>query len=166
MPSATTVRIRPAEETEIDCLATLWHQGYLDAHEHIVPAELTRARTLESFTRRMREALADVRVAGTVGAPLGFHLPRNDELYQLYVSREARGRGVARALISDAEACLVERGVELAWLSCAIGNDRAARFYEKSGWRRAGVVTYPLDAASSMASIDVWRYEKPLSANT
>ena len=28
--------------------------------------------------------------------------------------------------------------VEVAWLACAIGNDRAARFYEKSGWRRAG----------------------------
>lgn len=156
--------IRSADETEIDALATLWHQGYLDAHEHILPAELTRARTPESFSRRMREALAEVRVAGPVGAPLGFHLLRTDELYQLYVARESRGSGVAAALMADAEARLAERGVEVAWLSCAIGNDRAARFYEKSGWRRAGVVAYPLDATSGLASIDVWRYEKRLGA--
>jgi ribosomal protein S18 acetylase RimI-like enzyme len=40
---------------------------------------------------------------------------------------------VAAALIADAEAMLAEHGVEMAWLACAVGNNRAARFYEKSG---------------------------------
>jgi ribosomal protein S18 acetylase RimI-like enzyme len=47
-------------------------------------------------------------------------------LYQLFVSPHARGSGVAAALIADAEARLAERGVQTAWLACAIGNDRAS----------------------------------------
>jgi len=38
--------------------------------------------------------------------------------------------------------------VLIAWLACAIGNERAARFYEKCGWHRTGVVTSRLDAPS------------------
>jgi ribosomal protein S18 acetylase RimI-like enzyme len=41
-------------------------------------------------------------------------------------------------LIADAEARLAQHGVETAWLACAVGNYRAARFYEKSSWHRAG----------------------------
>ena len=70
---------------------------------------------------------------GPRGAPLGFTMLKGDEVYQLYVSREARGRGVAAALMADAEQRLAARGVSDAWLACAIGNERAARFYEKQG---------------------------------
>ncbi len=84
-----------------------------------------------------------------------------DHLVQLYVSAQARGTGAAAALMADAEARLAEAGVEIAWLACAIGNERAARFYEKCGWRRAGTVTYQPDA-SYRTPLEVWRYEKPL----
>jgi ribosomal protein S18 acetylase RimI-like enzyme len=88
---------------------------------------------------------------------------KGDELYQLYVSAEARGTGVAAALIADAEARLAAHGVRTAWLACAIGNDRAARFYEKSGWRRAGTVVSELDTPAGIFRLDVWRYEKDLA---
>jgi len=50
--------------------------------------------------------------------------------------------------------------VTTAWLACAIGNERAARFYEKHGWRRAGIVTNAAETSQGVFMLDVWRYEK------
>jgi|SRR6185436_18588217 len=156
------MNVRDAEPGEVDRLAQTWYDGWCDAHLQIVPAELARVRTPESFRDRMRAAINDVRVAGPPGAPLGFHLLKDDELYQLYVSAQARGSGVAAALIADAEARLAERGVETAWLGCAIGNERAARFYEKCGWHRARTVVSDLETTNGTFRLEVWRYEKRL----
>jgi GNAT superfamily N-acetyltransferase len=157
------VEVRAAEEREIHHLARLWYQGWQDAHAQICPAELRRLRTLDSFRHRLQAALPDTRVVGTLGAPRGFCITKGDELYQIYVSEQARGSGIAAALMADAEGRLAKSGVELAWLACAIGNDRAARFYEKSGWRRVGVVTYQAETSAGTFPLEVWRYEKRLT---
>jgi GNAT superfamily N-acetyltransferase len=154
--------VRDAEESELDELATVWYQAWRDGHESVVPTELTRRRTRERFRDRLKAALAEVRVVGPVGAPIGFSMLKGDELYQLFVSARARGSGVAAALIADAEARLAVRGVETAWLTCAIGNDRAARFYEKCGWHRSGTVVEKLDTPEGTMRLEVWRYEKHL----
>ena len=154
--------VRSAEAAEIDHLAKVWYDGWQDAHARILPAELTRIRTLESLRDRLEAALADVRVAGPFPTPVGFCMLKGDELNQLYVSAEARGAGVAAALVADAEARLAADGVAVAWLACAVGNDRAARFYEKCGWRRVGTVAHQLDAAPGAPPLEVWRYEKAL----
>lgn len=156
--------VRNAEEQEVEALAKIWYDGWKDAHWEILPEELKRIRTPESFTERMRAALSIVRVAGTPGAPVGFHMLKDDELYQLYVSAHARGSGVAAALIADAEARLADAGFETAWLACAIGNDRAARFYEKSGWRRVGNMLNRLETSTGMFDLETWRYEKRLKS--
>ncbi len=153
---------RPAEAQDIDALAAIWHEGWHDAHADVLPAELVAQRTLESFGPRIAEALADVSVIGPPGAPVGFCILKGSELYQLYVARPARGSGVAAALIADAEARLAARGVGTAWLSCAIGNARAARFYEKRGWQRTGTMVYPSETAHGTFPVEVWRYEKAL----
>jgi ribosomal protein S18 acetylase RimI-like enzyme len=158
-----SVPIRDARASELDELAAVWHEAWRAGHEAVVPAELTRRRTRERFRERLHAALAEVRVAGPTGAPVGFSMLKDDELYQLFVSAEARGTGVAAALIADAEARLAARGVETAWLTCAIGNDRAARFYEKCGWRRTGTVTDELHTPEGLIRMDVWRYEKRLA---
>jgi GNAT superfamily N-acetyltransferase len=157
------MNVRSARENEIDQLARIWYDGWRDAHERILPEELARDRTLESFKVRLREALANVRVAGPPEEPAGFCILKDDELYQLYVSKPSRGAGVAAALVADAEALLAERGVERAWLACAIGNDRAARFYERSGWRRVGNMISVLLTAEGPFQLEVWRYEKILA---
>ena len=157
------MNVRPAEPSEIGALARLWYDGWQDAHAAIVPAALARARTLENFAERLEAALGEVRVVGPVGAPLGFCMLNGTELYQLFVAAEARGAGVAAVLIADAERRLSRRGVETAWLTCAIGNERAARFYEKSGWRRAGTVVSHLETVNGPFDLEVWRYEKRLA---
>ena len=154
---------RPADPSESGVLTRLWYDGWQDAHAAIVPATLTRTRTLESFAVRMSAALADVRVIGPHGAPLGFAMLKGDELYQFYVASEARGAGIAAILIADAEAQLSERGVATAWLACAVGNARAAKFYQKSGWHLARTIISRLDTSDGPFDLEVWRYEKHLA---
>ncbi len=155
--------VRSADPSEIDALARLWYDSWQDAHARIVPAELTRLRTLESFRDRLQAALPGVRVVGPRGAPVGFCLVKADELYQLFVAAPARGSGVAALLVADAEARLAEDGVGTAWLTCAIGNDRAAKFYEKCGWRRTGTIVERLDTSQGEFALEVWHFEKALA---
>jgi GNAT superfamily N-acetyltransferase len=154
---------RSADPSETGALARLWYDGWQDAHVAILPPALARARTRESFAERMAAALADVRVIGPQGTPLGFAMLKGDELNQFYVASEARGAGIAAALMADVETQLSARGVETAWLACAIGNARAARFYEKSGWHLAKTVVNRLDTVDGPFDLEIWRYEKHLA---
>lgn len=157
------MEIRDAVESEIPALARVWYDAWQDAHAAILPEELVRERTLPSFRERLGKLLRNVRVAGPPGAPVGFCITKDDELYQLFVVREARGAGVAAALVVDAEERIAARGVKTAWLSCAIGNDRAARFYEKCGWRRAGPMIARLEISTGEFPLESWRFEKTLT---
>src|SRR5918992_613641 len=114
------MNVRSAEETEIAHLAKVWYDGWQDAHAQILPAELTRLRTLESFRDRLQAAIPNVRVVGPLGEPVGFCIVKDDELYQLFVAANARGSGAAAALVADAEARLAQAGVDTAWPACAI----------------------------------------------
>ena len=162
MNALTDTNIRDAGLSEIGLLAKIWFDGWHDAHARIVPAELAQLRTLKSFEERLRAASLTVRVAGAEGAPVGFYFLKRAELYQFYVSSDARGSGVAAVLMADAEARLAESGAHTAWLACAIGNDRAARFYEKCGWFRTGTVTDHVEVPGGTFALEVWRYEKSL----
>ncbi|MEO9822098.1 MAG: GNAT family N-acetyltransferase [Paracoccaceae bacterium] len=143
-------------------IVEIWHQGWHDAHASLVPSELVVLRTKESFTDRVQQLQSDFRVAISKDEILGFCILRGDELYQMYVSRNARGRGVAAALIEDAETCIQGAGHRTAWLDCAIGNDRAARFYGKSGWENVKTVITKLDTSKGHFPLEVWRFEKSL----
>jgi GNAT superfamily N-acetyltransferase len=156
------MNIRPAEETEIEPLATLWYQGWQDAHKPITPPELAQYRTREDFRHRLQANLPNLRVTGPKGHPTGFCIIKNDELHQLYVAATARGTGTGAALLADGEARLRAQGVKTAWLACAIGNDRAAAFYEKNGWHLAGNRIVQLEIPKGLFPLEVWRYEKAL----
>ena len=147
----------------MDALARIWYDGWRDAHAALLPAELANDRTLESLRERLETLSPDVRVVGEPGEPLGFSITKDDELNQLYVSAEARGKGVAQALIAEFEDRLSGAGISTVWLACAIGNNRAARFYEKSGWHLARTFVAELPLSDGIFKLDVWRYEKPLS---
>jgi GNAT superfamily N-acetyltransferase len=156
------VIVRNAKLSEIDQLASIWYHGWRDAHADILPAALARYRTLESFMERLALLLSEVRVVDLEGRATGFSITKKDELYQLYVSVEARGKGVAAALLADAESRIAANGATTAWLACAIGNQRAARFYQRNGWSEAGIMTSELPTAQGTFPLEVWRYEKRL----
>jgi GNAT superfamily N-acetyltransferase len=160
------MQVRSADAAEIDHLARLWYDVWHETHAPLAPPELTRLRTLDNFHEQLQAALLNIYVAGPLGASVGFRVLKGEELYQLFVSPEAHGSGVAAALIADAEARLALRGVETAWFACAVGNDHAARFFEKSGWSLAGTVVDPAETLSGPFPLEVWRYEKRLTRST
>lgn len=160
--SSSPLLVRPARPDDIDQLSRLWYEGWHEAHASLVPAELTQLRTLDSFSQRLAAAIADVRVIGSSGGPSGFCWLKGSEVYQLFVSTDARGTGVAAALLAEAERQLCGAGIKDAWLACAIGNDRAAAFYEKHGWRRIGTLINDVETSEGSFSLEVWRYEKRL----
>jgi GNAT superfamily N-acetyltransferase len=153
---------RLATEADLDPLARLWHAGWHEAHAAIVPASLTRLRTLPAFRDRLAGMGGDMRAAGPEGAPLGFCAIKGDELYQLFVASEARGTGLSAALLEDGEKRLAARGVRRAFLLCANGNDRAARFYERAGWENLGLRREAVDTADGPFAFDLLRFEKTL----
>lgn len=157
------VAIRAATGADVTALAALWHAGWRDAHAAIVPPALTRLRTLVDLRERLERRLGDVFIAERDAAPVGLFLLTDDELEQFYVDAAARGGGVAQRLIQAAEAALAARGVDRAWLACAIGNERAARFYRKAGWTLARTEMDPLETPEGPFELAVWRFEKDLS---
>ena len=157
------MQVRPADPAEIDHLAQVWHDAWHGSHTLLAPPELVRLRTLPNLRDRLAAMLDTINVVGPVGAPSGFCAIKSDELYQLFVSQAAHGTGVAAALIADAEKRLAARGVELAWLACAVGNMRAARFYEKSGWDNVGTFVMMSETSIGPFPVDQWRFEKRLA---
>ena len=154
--------LRPATLPDTAALATIWYHAWKESHEHLLPPDLIAHRTRDSFLERMPSLLPDTVVATVEETPVGFCTIHVDELYQLFVDRSARGTGVAGLLLADAECRLASRGVATAWLSCAIGNDRAGRFYEKCGWQRVGTMITSAYTAQGAYPLETWRYEKRL----
>ena len=153
--------VRDAEPSDIEQLAVIWHAGWHEAHAALFPP-LVPMRSLQSFRDRLPGLLSSTRVGLHDECVAGLCVLKGEELYQMYVAAPFRGVGVAKELIADAERRLKQDGVQVAWLACAIGNDRAARFYEKNGWTRARVFTYESETTSGPFRADVWRYEKAL----
>ncbi len=148
------------DETQIDQICSIWDSGWHEAHAGIVPPALTKLRTTKSFFDRTREHLGNTRIATAGRKVIGFCMVKDDELYQMYLSRDARGTGVAQALIRDAENRIFTAGHNTAWLACAVGNERASRFYERAGWFNTGQQPVHLDTSEGTFSLDVWRFEK------
>lgn len=148
--------LRDAGPGDLQGLARLWCDAWHDAHADLAPAPVVAQRTPALFAARLPNLLPETRVIGPTAAPLGFCTTREDEVHQIYVAAAARGSGVAARLMIDAEEKLRRCGLERIWLSCAIGNHRAARFYLKSGWSPAGTMFY------DGWNLEVCRYEKLL----
>ena len=155
--------LRPAEPADLPALARLWHAGWHEAHAALSPDTLVRLRTVDSFAARLVPLLSDTMTAGPVGQPQGLCAIKADELYQMYVAPEARGSGLAAALLADGESRLAAAGHARAFLTCVIGNERAARFYRKSGWQNVGPVTEMVETSAGPYALEVWRFEKELA---
>ncbi len=154
--------LEPATDLLADQICEIWEAGWHEAHAKIVPASLRALRNTKSFYQRALENVDGTRVAIGNRAVFGFCMVKEDELYQMFVSPASRGSGVARALIDDTERRILTNQHNTAWLACAVGNERAARFYEKSGWVNVGKKFVDLDTSTGKFPLEVWRFEKNL----
>ena len=157
-----TFLLCPAKASHVATIARIWRNGWHDAHAEIVPSELRARRTDQSFATRAAKHVENTEVALIDTQIVGFCMTQADELYQMYVTAHARGTGVAGALIQSAEARIQGAGHKQAWLACAVGNDRAGRFYEKSGWINSSTEPVELETAEGPFFLDVWRFTKAL----
>jgi GNAT superfamily N-acetyltransferase len=151
--------IKPATPADISKIAALWHVGWMQGHADIAPPALTALRTESEFLSWTKAHLDQTHVAWIDGQVAGFFMIDGDELYQFYVADVFQGSAAASTLMAAAEKTL---GAGLKWLACSVGNDRAARFYDKSGWAQMGITPYEVETAEGPRVVEVWRYEKLL----
>lgn len=151
------------EDKHLDQAGEIWNSGWREGHAAIVPVALTKLRTLEDFRRRLVENQSSTRVAVVDGKAVGFYMLKDDEIYQLYVAPAGQGSGIALALVEDGQERLLRLGFDRAWLACAVGNQRAARFYAKIGWENIGAEVLDLETSDGTFPLEVWRFEKALT---
>jgi GNAT superfamily N-acetyltransferase len=152
--------LRRATPEDAPRIAEIWRVGWRDGHLGFVPEELVAARTDESFDTRAAARVGDTTVAVVDGAVAGFVMVVDDEVEQVYVSRDHRGQGVADALIAEAEAQVRANGHALAWLAVVAGNARARAFYERAGWRDEGPFDYAAAGDDGPIAVPCHRYTR------
>jgi putative acetyltransferase len=128
-------------EAHLPDLTDLWRASW----QETMP-EIDFEARIGWFQQHMKRLIGD----GAVGRlaldrhgsePLGFLMvhPKTGYLDQLAVSPDAKGKGVADALLAEART-LCPQGIELA---VNTENPRALRFYERNGFTRTGGGTNP-----------------------
>lgn len=160
MSDCTPVDLSDLGEAYLQQTARIWHAGWHKAHADIVPDALTQLRTYDDFVRRLGALQTETTIAMSGSDMLGFVIVLKDELYQMFVDQKAQGSGVAKILMERALKQIHENGAKTAWLSCSIGNDRAAAFYEKMGWRNVGEESVAVDTSKGAFKLVVWRFER------
>ncbi|MDB5431660.1 MAG: GCN5-related N-acetyltransferase [Caulobacter sp.] len=96
---------------------------------------------MDAGGRIMLGGYLDDQLVGTVTLYLDTppNQPFRAEIWKLMVAPSARGRGIARALMIEAERLAVEAGRTLLNLDTAVEGG-ASELYEQLGWVRAGVI--------------------------
>lgn len=154
--------LRPATDTDIDAIVTIWHHGWRDAHLGNVPAALLRHRQRADFRQRVPLRLDTATVAEIDSGVVGFVTVHDDEIEQLYVDAPARGTGIAAVLLAHGETIIGAR-FDRAWLAVVAGNIRARRFYERNGWSDVSAFDNPAwTTGHATIPVPARRYERRL----
>ncbi len=151
-PDSSGIVVRPGVDQDIDALMELEESSFVDDR-------MSRRQLRHLMTRANGAVLvaeAEARLLGSV-----FLLFRKGtgtaRLYSIAVSAKARGRGVGRMLLEEAEKEAWRH--ERSWVRAEIRKDNTAsiRLFETAGYRRFGELEdYYED------EMDAWRYEKTL----
>ena len=152
--SAPAIQIRDAALSDIEALVRLENASFQTDR-------LSRRQFRYMLTRgRSRTLLADDPQSGLLGYVLvlfsrGTSVAR---LYSIAVAPQARGRGVARALVAAAEAAAWEQDRAYMRLEIRRDNPASQALFEGTGYRRFGVLSdYYEDHMEAL------RYEKTLA---
>ncbi len=146
------VQIRPATCGDIDTLVSLENRCFDDDR---ISRRQFRHLLTKGHAALLVATLKDVVVGSLV---LLFNRgTANARLYSIAVAPEARGQGVARALVEQSEQQAWQH--ERAWMRLEVRKDNAdsIRLFEALGYKRFGshIDYYP-------DHMDAWRYEKAL----
>lgn len=129
-----------------------------------MPEDILEFRTVEYFWVWLKCSTDQFYVALNDGVA-GFVAVNKSELVKLYVDADVRGTGIAKALLSYAEAQLSNNGIQDAVLLCTAGNTRAQRFYSREGWILSDTFSDKLwlpENTTGEFIVDTHRYEKHL----
>ena len=147
------IAYRTAVSADAEALAELGAHTFIHTFGHLYqPNDLMiflQNHSPENWDKELDDPAFEVRVAEQEGRMIGYaklgppHLPfepRGEaaELRQLYVIEEAKGQGVADALIRWAIDRARDRLADHLYLSVFTDNYRARRFYEKYGFEAEG----------------------------
>lgn len=162
MIDAARVTYRDAAAADAAPLTRHWRETFLATFGHLYPQadidayfahydEAQTMRELEDPSSRCRLALDADRIIGA--AKLGaFKLPvepvgaRVRELHRLYVVEEAKGAGVAAALMEWTIAAARQDGADALYLGVWRHNHRAQRFYARYGFEVVGAYEFVVGA--------------------
>ena len=84
--------LRPATTDDIEAIARLWHTGWQEVHRGGCLPPWPASARLGDLRRRVAEDLGRIQVAPGEDGVAGFVTVHDDEVEQLYVAPEARGR--------------------------------------------------------------------------
>ncbi len=151
------MKITTVAEADLDDLLPLM-RGYCDFYETSPPDDALVAMS--------RALIADPQLEGAQfiarsddGTPLGFatvfwmwsttRAARIGVMNDLFVAKEARGRGVGEALIARCLDLVRERGADLLQWQTALDNHTAQSLYDRIGGEREQWLDYSLRADST-----------------
>ena len=125
-----SVEIREATTADVDAVLALWDAD-ADPGRAIIDEPEALHRLLAAPTGTLLLAERDGRLVGTVIA--GWDGWRGN-LYRLVVAADHRRRGVARALVADAERRLHDQGCPRITALVHLGLEQAPRFWAAAGY--------------------------------
>ena len=150
-PSPGEIKIRAARRVDVDAIADAyvasWRAAYVDQVPQTYLDRLDPADRISAIAGRISEPFPTaVLVAVNDGYIIGHAVvvPSRDddaapgivgEITAIYVRPEAWGRGAGRKLMTHALDHMRRAGFAQATLWVLDSNDRAIRFYQRSGWR-------------------------------
>ncbi|MBL4876394.1 MAG: GNAT family N-acetyltransferase [Cohaesibacteraceae bacterium] len=157
--------IRPARQEDHSKIIEIWHDGWHDAHSHLVPDSILEFRKIEHFWLWLGCSNDQFFVATKDDSVVGFVTTKKAELEKLYVASSARGTGIAAILLAFGEQRLADSGISDALLYCTAGNIRAQKFYCREGWILGDTFSDALwfpDEENNTVFVDTHRFEKHL----
>jgi ribosomal protein S18 acetylase RimI-like enzyme len=153
----TDAKIRQADSGEIDLLLRLVRECIegmrgrgIDQWDDVYPDRATLERDIDeatAFVAMLQGVPVGMAVLNERQEPEYADVPwlyggRPAVIHRLMVSPAAEGIGIARALMAHLEARARSLGFDCIRLDAFTHNSRAIRFYERSGYRRAGQVRF------------------------
>ena len=141
MPKVAVTRAEPIDAGPAGEIFDLYRQFYK------APADVEAS--IRFIAERLRANDAAIFIARCEGTPSshvdGFvqllpklstaHMRRDWILNDLYVRDDVRRKGVAKALMREAEAFAKRTGAGRLYLKTQVGNTEARKLYEQLGWR-------------------------------